>query len=371
MHRTNTCLEYVWIDGHNELRSKIKIISSSDEIKQDDDCKNTLSHNGVEIEVPMWNFDGSSTHQSFNNESDVGLKPVRLYKNPFFNPRPWDLADAYLVLCECYEKDGVTPHASNTRAECSEASVKYAEHECMFGIEQEYVLFNNLSILSNATTSPLPYKWTSKEDPGCGEQGPYYCSVGGDRSLGRLISDHHLVYCLRAGIKICGTNAEVMASQWEFQIGTSDALRVCDDLIMARYILHRITEEHNCTASLHPKPHTTSWNGSGAHTNFSTKTMRDSGGLEHIVDACEKLRATHSSHIAVYGEHNEERLTGTHETSSYDKYSWCAGDRGCSVRIPLQVVQNKRGYLEDRRPASNCDPYIVTSALMHSICCAE
>jgi glutamine synthetase len=352
---TTTCLEYVWIDGSNGLRSKIKIMQPSER----DIYKNaTFRCNNNDVVVPTWNFDGSSTNQSTSgNKSDIVLTPVRLYKNPFLG----EIGSSYIVLCECYEKDGVTPTKSNTRASCTTICTKYVDQGCIFGIEQEYVLFER-------GPNAMPYKWLDHGEPGCGPQGPYYCSVGGDRSFGRAISERHLILCMQAGVQICGTNAEVMASQWEFQVGANNALQVCDDLTIARYILNRVTEEYNCYASLHPKPYVGDWNGSGAHTNFSTTAMRLPGGITSIVEACEKLGTKHEEHIAVYGEYNEMRLTGAHETSSMSKYSWGEGDRGCSVRIPLQVVQNGCGYLEDRRPASNCDPYIVTSAIMETCC---
>jgi glutamine synthetase len=356
-----TCLEYIWVDGIGELRSKIKILQPGQAV-----CfKNFFKAGDEEVYVPWWNFDGSSTGQAIGKESDVLLKPVHVYKNPFFNA---ELKKAYLVLCECYDKNGETPHQSNTRAMCAHVDAKYTEHGCLFGIEQEYVLFDRpRERILSLETEPSPYKWVETGDPGCGGQGPYYCSVGGDRALGRIISERHLVYCLRAGIQICGTNGEVMASQWEFQVGACSALKTCDDLIVARYILHKLTEEYGCSASLHPKPHKGDWNGSGAHTNFSTEMMRNTNGIAYIIDACEKMRLTHDKDIELYGKFNELRLTGAHETSSIHEYSWAPGNRGCSVRIPLQVVKDKCGYLEDRRPASNCDPYLVTASIMESV----
>jgi glutamine synthetase len=207
-------------------------------------------------------------------------------------------------------------------------------------------------------------------EPGIGRQGPYYCSVGGDRAFGREIVDEHLVACLQAGIHICGTNAEVMPSQWEFQIGTCDMLTVSDDLLVARFILHKITEKYDCCVSFHPKLFA-DWNGSGGHTNFSTLEMREKDGLKYIIDACEKLAKKHVEHIAVYGLDNDKRLTGKHETSSIKTFSWGKQNRNSSVRIPLQVCIDNCGYLEDRRPASNIDPYLVTEIIVRTICSEE
>lgn len=349
------CLEYLWIDGNEIMRSKNRIVSRKDLGKS-----NTTIFD-VSL-VPSWNFDGSSTNQATGKDSDIILRPVRLYKNPFIT-----FIESYLVLCDCYNKD-FTIHETNTRVNCEDISIKYNEHQSLFGIEQEYTLFerntNNLSTYG----SNLPYMWKEHGNPEVGGQGPYYCSVGGDRAFGREISMEHLKLCLEAGIHICGTNAEVMASQWEYQIGVCDALTVSDDLWVSRYILQRITEKYNCYATFHPKPYKGDWNGTGGHTNFSTIQMREDNGFNHIEEACEKLKDKHQEHMDVYGKHNDQRLSGLHETSDPTQFSYGVGNRGCSVRIPLHVFNDKKGYLEDRRPASNLDPYFVTKMLIQTVC---
>ena len=334
------CVEYIWIDAFGNTRSKLKVSEF------DKDYKPKVE------DFSEWNFDGSSTGQAEGRDSDVLLKPVSLYKNPFI-----DWCESYLLMCECYNKDG-TVHLTNNRAKCVLTSKKCESSECLFGIEQEYILFER---------DGLPYKWVGHNNPGCGGQGPYYCSVGGDRAFGREITLKHLEYCLKAGLKICGTNAEVMGSQWEFQIGPLGALEVSDELWVARYILQRITENYNCVASFHPKPYIGDWNGSGGHTNFSTKEMREEGGIDFIKKACEKLEKKHKPHMDVYGLYNNQRLTGLHETSSMDDFSWGISDRGKSIRIPLNVNKEGCGYLEDRRPGANLDPYLVTEKLMDTI----
>jgi glutamine synthetase len=340
--KKNVVLEYVWIDVSGKTRSKNKVIT----IEVDE-----------KLILEEWTFDGSSTGQASGTLSDIILKPVSIFKNPFIK-----YTDSLLILCECYDRDG-TPHISNSRYRCGLTFTSAVNSDSLFGIEQEYILFGR---------NNLPLDWKEHNEPGCGSQNsnngsPYYCSSGGDRCFGRKVAEEHLQMCLEAGVKICGTNAEVMASQWEFQIGPLNAIEVSDHLWMARYILDRVTENHNCYASLHPKPYKGDWNGSGCHTNFSTKEMREPGGLNKIREACEKLERMHKEHMEVYGKYNEERLTGIHETSSINCFSWGMSDRGCSIRIPLVVEKTGCGYLEDRRPASNMDPYLVTERLLSTV----
>jgi glutamine synthetase len=341
--KNNVVLEYIWIDVSGKTRSKNKVITIEFDEK---------------LILEEWTFDGSSTGQASGNLSDVVLKPVSIFKNPFIN-----YTDSLLVLCECYNKDG-TPHITNSRHRCSITLSSSVNSEALFGIEQEYILFDR---------NNLPLNWKKHNEPGCGSQNdsvngsPYYCGSGGDRCFGRKVAEEHLYMCLEAGVKICGTNAEVMASQWEFQIGPLNAVEVSDHLWIARYILDRVTENYDCYASLHPKPYKGDWNGSGCHTNFSTREMRESGGKNKIIEACEKLKKKHKEHIKVYGKYNEERLSGQHETSSINKFSWGMSDRSCSIRIPLIVEKTGCGYLEDRRPASNIDPYLVTEKILSTV----
>jgi len=222
-----------------------------------------------------------------------------------------------------------------------------------FGLEQEYTLFD----LDKVT----PLGWPKGGYPG--PQGPYYCSAGADRAYGRSISDAHYKACLYANIAISGTNAEVMPGQWEFQVGPSVGIAAGDDMWMARYLLQRVCEDFQVFVTLDPKPIPGDWNGAGMHTNFSTEKMRKAGGLKDIVEAIKRLGTNHMDHIKCYGEGNERRLTGAYETAPIDQFSFGVANRGCSVRIPRDTNTEGCGYLEDRRPSSNCDPYVVTSKI--------
>jgi glutamine synthetase len=211
-----------------------------------------------------------------------------------------------------------------------------------------------------------PFGWPKNGFPG--PQGPYYCGVGADKVYGRDVVEAHYRACIYAGVNISGTNAEVMPAQWEFQVGPCEGISMGDDLWIARFLLHRVAEEFGVVATLDPKPMTGDWNGAGAHTNFSTLAMREKGGLKEIETAIDKLSRHHIRHIKAYdpneGKDNERRLTGLHETSSVHDFSAGVANRGCSIRIPRDVAEAKKGYFEDRRPSSNCDPYQVTDVLV-------
>lgn len=300
------------------------------------------------------------TGQAEGSSSDVYLQPVALYNDPFRG------GNNKLVLCETIDiKQGA--NSTNTRRSCLEAMNAVAEsHDPWFGIEQEYTLLD-----ADSGSARHPLGWPVNGCPG--PQGPYYCGVGANRVFGRDIVEAHYRACMYAGIAICGENAEVMPSQWEFQVGPCKGINIGDDLWMSRFILHRVAEDFHVGVSLDPKPMPGDWNGSGAHTNFSTVQTRTPGtGMKAIEEAIERLRKNHAKHILLYdpkkGKDNERRLTGKHETSSINEFSAGIAHRGASVRIPRQVADDGYGYLEDRRPSSNCDPYCVTEAIVRTVC---
>lgn len=328
------CVEYLWLDGNEppQIRSKTKVLEGY----------------GTFL-PPEWGFDGSSTNQASGTDSDCVLKPVRRYPDPI---RAGGDGFHELVLNEVYLPNG-NPHPSNTRAALREVTKRHRDDFFWFGIEQEYTLFKD--------GRPLGFPAGGFPEP----QGKYYCGVGADKAYGRELVEHHLQACLDAGILIAGINAEVMPGQWEFQIGTGNPLRVADDLVIARWLLARLGEEYGISVSFDPKPLKGDWNGAGAHTNFSTLAMRkSSAGFDAII---EKLRTHHDDHIAVYGKGIEERLTGKHETCSYQEFRAGVSDRGASIRIPWQVARDGKGYMEDRRPCANIDPYVVLEKIMRTV----
>lgn len=285
--------------------------------------------------LPEWNFDGSSTGQAPGDDSEVILKPRRIFRDPF-RPRS-DGVDNILVMCDTWTPKG-EPLPTNTRATAAAAFEGKDKEETWFGLEQEFTLFN----LDERT----PLGWPKQGFPNR-PQGPYYCSVGPENNFGRHITDSHYRACLYAGIEISGTNGEVMPGQQEYQVGPCVGIDAGDQLMMSRYILMRVCEDFQVYCTLHPKPIVEGdWNGAGLHTNVSTKKMREEGGLEEIKKAIYKLGAKHKEHIAVYGEGNELRLTGKHETASIDQFSFGVANRGASIRIGRQTEADGFGYFE-------------------------
>lgn len=329
--------EYLWIDGSEptrEVRSKTKVLADGDQ-------------------PGIWGFDGSSTNQATGDNSDVVLNPV------FECPDPIRGGDDIIVLCETLLTADFSPHPTNTRAAAVAALAKYGDQEPIFGLEQEYTLMNP------GTGWPAGFPPNGFPAP----QGPYYCGVGALKIHGRDLIEEHTKACMDAGLAISGTNAEVMPGQWEFQIGPVDTVTVADHLWVARYLLFRLAENHEVEVSIEAKPMKGDWNGAGMHTNFSTKAMRE--GYDAIITACEAMGAdgVAGRHLAGYGTGIEERLTGAHETQRYDQFSYGVSDRGASIRIPWQVAKDQKGYIEDRRPNANADPYVVAT-LMTETCCA-
>ena len=326
-------LEYIWLDGYSptqSLRSKTRIIENFD---------------GRLESCPVWSFDGSSTAQAEGAESDLLLRPVAIFSDPARK-------DAFLVMTEVLNPDG-EPHDSNGRA-----MIDDDDDDFWFGFEQEYFLWD----LETSLPPGFPVKGFPRP------QGPYYCSVGAENNFGRECIEDHLDQCLEAGINVEGINAEVAAGQWEFQVFAKGAKSAGDQTWVARYLAERNAEKWGYGINWHPKPlGQTDWNGSGMHANFSNKTMRESGDQSVFEKICEEFGRNIRRHIDVYGADNEQRLTGLHETQSIHEYSYGVSDRGASIRIPVGTVEEGwRGRLEDRRPASNADPYKVASVIVRT-----
>ena len=325
-------LEYIWLDGYKptqNLRSKTKVVEDFD---------------GKLESCSMWAFDGSSTQQADGGSSDCLLKPVAIYPDPVRR-------NGWLVMNEVLNSDG-SAHESNGRA-----TINDDDDDFWFGFEQEYFLWD--------PETNLPVGFPKDQTP----QGQFYCSVGAKNTFGREVMDRHLDICIDAGINVEGTNAEVAAGQWEFQTFAKGAAKAGDEMWVARYLLERLAEEYGLSIEYHPKPlGDTDWNGSGMHANFSNTTLRTCGSKETYEKICEAFRPVVKEHIAVYGAYNDQRLTGKHETQSIHEFSYGVSDRGASIRIPIMTVENGyKGWLEDRRPSSNGDPYKIAAIIIKTV----
>ena len=347
--------EYIWLDGNGIIRSKTRTCETSlvDAVK---------SYKG-------WSYDGSSTGDATGVDSEIILNPVAVYPDPFRTRRTF----CRLVLCDTYLPDG-NPTLFNTRFSAAKLFSTHVSVVPWYGLEQEFFIMDGEielgdsgAVKCRSHTSSTPIGTTAanlnRENP----QGQYYCSVGYQNAFGRQITEEVYLLALKARIKCSGLNSEVAPGQWEIQVGPCEGIAAGDQLIILRYILQRVGELHKVQISLHPKPLVGDWNGSGCHTNFSTQKMRDEGGYVHVIGAIEKLKTKHAEHMDVYGIDNELRCSGNHETANYNTFTYGVADRGSSVRIPIETDKVGCGYFEDRRPASNMDPYIVTAKILETI----
>jgi glutamine synthetase len=325
--------EYVWLDGYEpmpHIRSKTAI-------------KELKSFDGKAESLPEWSFDGSSTKQAEGHSSDCILKPVRVYSDPARE-------NGYVVLCEVLNADH-SPHSTNARATIEGGEL---ESDFWFGFEQEYVLMTD-------DGRPIGFPRGGFPEP----QGPYYCAVGYHNVAGRDFIEEHMNTCIAADVGIVGINAEVMLGQWEYQIFGVGTKRACDDLVMSRYFLYRIAEKYKFIVELDPKPIKGNWNGSGMHSNFSTTYTRETGGEKYIHALCQGFAPHHAEHMAEYGAHNELRMTGAYETASFENFSFGVSFFNDTATTEIYTIDHGlKGYLEDRRPASNADPYRVTSRIL-------
>ncbi|VVU94420.1 Glutamine synthetase, catalytic domain [seawater metagenome] len=332
--------EYIWLGGKSELRSKARTIVTD---------KRTLELS----DLPNWDYDGSSTNQADGKNSEVIIKPRAIF------PCPFRKNSNILVMCDTYTPQD-QPLFNNHRDNAVNVFNKCLQEKPWFGIEQEFFM------IDGKTQKPVGFPLEGNPNP----QGQYYCSVGAGNAVGREFIEEHYQACLDANINISGINAEVALGQWEYQIGPCEGIESGDHLWMSRYILQRVAEKYNVIIDFEPKPVPGDWNGSGCHTNYSTLSMREGNdnntGLDVILQAIDRLGNKHNEHMKIYGTGNELRMTGLHETSRYDEFSFGVANRGSSVRIPNKTKQQQKGYFEDRRPSSNMDPYQVTSKIFET-----
>jgi glutamine synthetase len=361
--------EYIWVSGkdtHHDIRSKVRTlpaaafasVTDADVTKYDDFA--TIDR--IAKLFPVWSFDGSSTDQALcckgkGDNTEIIIVAKRVWLHPFQFAAGGKTIRTFLVLCECFlPYKPLVPTPDNTRQIAAAVFAKKPETAPWFAMEQEYVITD--------PKTQLPLNWLRDMYPM--PQGPYYCSNGAP-AWGREIAEEHYATCLTIGVRLSGLNAEVMPAQWEYQVGPCTGIEAADHAIVARWLLVRIAARHGLDITFHPKPVSHGdWNGSGMHTNYSTAEMRAPGGIAAINKALAAMAPNHVRDLALYGAHNEMRLTGKHETSNMHTFTHGVGARHVSCRIPVQCADDGCGYYEDRRPSSCADPYLVTATLFSS-----
>ncbi len=408
-YQKRTVVEYIWQDANGGFRSKTKIFPT---VCWEDTIETT----------PLWNFDGSSTGQAETENSEVILKPWFKCMDPFRFLINKSNMYSQLIFCDLWvpkkdtdgqvvTKEGMGASVDGLKKQVEEEVANYL-HPTDFSKREETVN-SKMETVNGRQMELVPHRDNKREaarklfedskvkeeDPWFGfeqeffftdlesgqilgfdgrypeQQGVYYCGVGSNDIVEKVrkVADTVLndVIVIRGHLNCTGYNLEVAPGQCEFQIRGS-GLDAADNLTVFRYILTRRASEQGLGVTFHPKPvdnmgEESEWNGSGCHTNFSTKSMRSKNGYEKIIEAVDLLRQSHNSHMRVYGEDNELRMTGDCETANFNEFSWGVGDRTASVRIPQNVAVERCGYLEDRRPGANCDPYVVSSKMVETL----
>ena len=328
--------EYIWVDGTEptaKLRSKTKILED-----------------GVK-DLPIWGFDGSS-HQP-GARRQVGLRAPAGVQLP--GPDPRRRQHPRHVRGALHRHEAAPDQ--HPRASAPRWPTKYADQEPIFGIEQEYTFFKD----------GRPYGFPFGGFPA--PQGGYYCGVGADEVYGRDVVEAHMDACLDAGLAPLRHQRRGHARP----VGVPDrpggrpagGRRAVDRPLAAlphrrglRRLRHARPEAGEGRLERRRRPHQLLHQG-------------DARGLRRRSSPPARRSATKvEEHVALYGHGIEDRLTGLHETAPYNEYSYGVSDRGASVRIPWQVEVDKKGYIEDRRPNANCDPYDVTTIMIDTICSA-
>jgi glutamine synthetase len=349
-------MEYLWIDAFDTIRSKtkVKMFNSTDFKKLPSEFGEVGSVEFDKNLIPEWYFDGSSTNQSCEQNSDVILKPKFICLDPFNESNNI----SFLVLCDTYNSND-TPHKTNKRVECSIIEEQSTRQNPLFGISQEYIIcFLDSSIGNNF------YQYAKNESP-------YYCGIGSNKIAIRNIMNDHLTKCLKAGLHFRGMNTGIEANKGEFQLGELSMTLIGDELWVARYILIRVCELYNAYPVFESKDieKYEKYDISKGYVNFSTNKMRSENGFDNIIETCEKLKLKHKEYLDICGIESTNTNCGIENTNSHcENFNFGVSNRTTSVRIPFNAEKNKKGYLEDRRAPANMNPYVVTSIIVKTTC---
>lgn len=339
---------YIWLDIKNNVRSKTRYIPMTPSELGRINGSYYSSYDNVSKIFPDWDYDGSSCGIASTEDSEIILKPFRYFiVNHVFNkPHYLDKKECVrcIVMCESYTKK--EPALSNYRDNAVKVFNSKKDSKPWFGFELEFYML-------------------SRDKRLVVEQSDNYCSVGAGKAYQRDFIETVINKCFLLGMNITGYNFEVGPGQAEIQL-LGEGIEACDNLFLLKYVLLRVSEDFDVDLSFHPKPFP-KLNGSGCHINFSTEETRGENGLDAIYRYISNLEKTHIDAVdKSYGDMNSMRLTGKHETSSIDRFTFGVGDRTASIRIPNRVIDAKSGYFEDRRPASNINPYLATMFLMEA-----
>ncbi|KAJ8321547.1 hypothetical protein KUTeg_000903 [Tegillarca granosa] len=338
-------VEYVFLNHtRHRVHSKTRVLDY--EPQKAEDC-------------PLWDVYMFKTFEGVEPRKEMILKPVAMYRDPFRRGRN------KIALCELWETME-KPAGVNTRRSCAELLKKVEEEGVWFGMEQEYFIMGD---------NGLPLNWD--KDPKAINLN-FHTGVGLCKTAGyeRELAEFHFQACLYAGLKMYGINREDSPSQWEYQIGPCEGIDLADQIVISRYLLWRTGEFYGVEISMDTKPAVSPENApnqsNGGHMNFSTTRMRKEGGIKYINEAVEILRNSPQvmSHYDLHGgKDNAKRLTNAYFVPGMD-FTTGIGDKYSSVRIPTLVALQGKGYLEDRRPCANADPYEVCETLTRTLLCS-
>lgn len=328
---------YLWCGINGDLHTKIKIIKN-------------ISKRGIynPHKYPKWDYDGSSCGQATVINSEVKIIPKVVKKDPFLNKTKNNSYIGVIILCESIDKNN-KPVSGNYRTQADKIFKKYKSYYPWFGFELEFFLMKQDSLEN------INY------------HNRYYCSIGYQKAFYRDFMEEVVEKSCLIGIDVKGYNFEVAPKQAEIQV-FGCGIKASDDYIFLKYIMALCSEKYNIYINYHPKPYLYR-NGSGCHINFSTIYTRENGGYDIIDKYTNNLKKCHDETINnYYGKDNDKRLTGSNETCSFKNFKKGVGDRTASIRIPQKTYIEQKGYLEDRRPASNIDPYLASLWLFMKAC---
>lgn len=330
----NILVEYIWLDGFKQLRSKIKVLE--------------FQNYNIQT-IPITTYTENYIKKDLTKSLENVLKPVQMYKNPFHK-------NGLIVLCENYiqqDNGELQVHHNNTRYKTIDSFQYYDYFKPIISFKQQYYIVDNKN-------KPYGIKDINK-------QNTYYCGTSNDVLITRKLAEEHLKYCLYAELKITSLNSGSGPSQWEYNIGPLEGIEVADQIWVSRYILTRLAETYSMKISFNPTLLGNEWEGSSCAVNISTYQTRMPNGNNEIIRIINNMKEEHKKFIKNCGENTEARLNGENNTSNYNVFNWGINSNNTSIKIPIKTHLKKSGYFQDRRPSSNVDPYLIIELIYSSL----